>query len=375
MCRPLSLRGLCEMTGRVAVVYDFLQVVGGAEMFSLELAKRLPHSRLIVAGVARSFPRHLLPNNLTVLDTRSLPETPARRALHAMRAFRQSRCFMDQFDQVILSGHYSPLLRRPAQGQKWVYYAHTTPLPFIHEDYRRTVAGTSLVRRSAQIMVGKLLARHFRRVLKADTMIIANSAFTAKAITSRLGLNAEVLHPPGNFQRAARNASKGYFLSFARQEPGKRVHRIIEAFQKRPAEHLIIASTGSQNSRLRNLAIDNEQIEFHETTDSGRIRELLANCRASIYIPVDEPFGISAVESLAFGKPVIAARSGGLPEIVTPGTNGWLIDEDADVASLLEAIDLASESECARMQDECIATGRHYTWDRFMKRFAVLANL
>jgi glycosyltransferase involved in cell wall biosynthesis len=358
------------MSGKTAVVYDFLQVVGGAELFSIELARRLPNTQLIVAGIARDFPKHLLPTNLTVLDSRPLPAAPAHRALHTMWTFWRARSLAKSFDRLILSGHYTPLLHSRLTGQPCLYYAHTTPLPFMFEDRARTLAGASPLKRLVQNLVTRWLAYHVRRALQSAT-VLANSRFTATAFQQRLGNHAAVLYPPCALEDFAPRPSQGYFLSFARQEPGKRVGHIIEAFRQRPAERLIVASDGSENSRLRTLAAGHPNIEFVQTTDPKRIRILLAECRASIYIPAHEPFGISAVESLACGKPVIAARSGGLQDIVESGTTGWLIPEDADIASLTQAIDLATEAVCAQMQAHCIDTASRYDWASFIQQITV----
>lgn len=360
------------MRNRVAVVYDFLQVAGGAELFSLELARRLPESQLIVAGVAHEFPDHLLPDNLAILDSRSLPVVSARRALHAMFAFRRSRRITKTFDHVILSGHFSPLLYTPDSCRHWIYYAHTTPLPFIHEDRTRTMSGAPPLVRIAQDLAGYWLERHVWHRFKLGTTVIANSRFTAAAFSKRLGVQARVIHPPCLLDGLKTGVSKGYFLSFARLEPAKRVDRIIKAFRQCPSQRLIITSNGSQYTRLRELAAGCGNIEFKRTTDARQIRALLSECRATVYLPLHEPFGVSAVESLACGKPVIAASSGGLPEIIEPGVNGWLIGEQADTASLIDAIECATEMKCIQMRTDCIDTARGYDWDNFLERIRTL---
>ncbi len=351
------------MTTGIAVVYDFLHVVGGAELFSLELARRLPQARLVVAGVASDFPTRLLPRDVVVLDTRPLPTTPARRALRAIQTFRQHRPLARSFRRIILSGHYAPLLHSP--GQPGLYYGHTTPLPFLYEDRARTLVGASPLRHLGQALVGRWLRRQVRHTLGSGLPVLANSEFTATAFRQRLGVKAHVLHPPCAVELFEPRPSKGYFLSFARQEPGKQVDRIIQAFRQRPTQRLMVASDGSEHPRLRALAADCDNIEFVPTTDPQRIRALLSQCRASVYIPLNEPFGISAVESLACGKPVIGVRSGGLGEILRPAT-GWLIAEDAEVASLTRAMDQATETQCAQMQRACLDAARAYDWSQFM---------
>jgi hypothetical protein len=65
-----------------------------------------------------------------------------------------------------------------------------------------------------------------------------------------------------------------------------------------------------------------------------------------------EPFGLVAIESLATGTPVIARRAGALPELVTHGVDGFLVD-DIDEAAL--AVRLAPELDRTRIRDRALA--------------------
>lgn len=73
---------------------------------------------------------------------------------------------------------------------------------------------------------------------------------------------------------------------------------------------------------------------------SGTDRDrLLASCYA-LMMPGDwpEPFGLTAIEALACGAPVVARRAGALPEIVRPGIDGFLADDTAEMAAQLDAV-------------------------------------
>ena len=67
--------------------------------------------------------------------------------------------------------------------------------------------------------------------------------------------------------------------------------------------------------------------------------ELIGHCKATIYIPKDEDFGISPIESIAAGKPVIGVDEGGVSESVGHRLNGLLIPSHAcNVISLRNAV-------------------------------------
>lgn len=359
------------MAERIAVVYDFLQVVGGAELVSLELTRRLPRAKLWVSGIAARFPRDRLPANIRVLDPKPLPERADFRALKAIFNFRRARGSLDGYDRIIVGGHYAPLMLGKPTAQKRIYYAHTTPLPFLFEDHARASNDRSRVGRLVFEQFGHWLFGQFGQTLGAMSAVYANSRYTAAAFRARLNLSAQILPPPCDVSQFKGMASKGYFLSFARQEPGKRVKLIVEAFLRRPDLQLIMASDGSEHERLAALARGCANVQFRRTTDPVAIRDLLARCRATIYIPLNEPFGLSAVESLATGKPVIAAASGGLTEIVTDGETGWLLSEPVDPDRLANALDAAADEVCASMAGACRRVADRYSWDAFLNRLMV----
>ena len=70
--------------------------------------------------------------------------------------------------------------------------------------------------------------------------------------------------------------------------------------------------------------------------DDRKLREYYAKCRAFVF-PQEEDFGISAVEAMSAGRPVIAYRGGGALEIIEEGETGIFFDEQS-VTSLIEAL-------------------------------------
>lgn len=356
------------MTERIAVVYDFLQVVGGAELVSLELARRLSQADLWVSGIAARFPRDRLPPNIRVLDPKPLPERADFRALKTIFNFRRARGGLDDYDRIIVGGHYAPLMLGKPTEQKRIYYAHTTPLPFLFEDHARASNGRSRVGRLVFRRFGHWLFGQFCQALGTMSAVYANSGYTADAFRARLGVLAQVLPPPCDVSQFKGRSSKGYFLSFARQEPGKRVDLIVKAFLLRPDLRLVVASDGNEHEYLAALARGYANVHFRRTTDPAAIQDMLARCRATVYIPLNEPFGLSAVESLAAGKPVIAASSGGLTEIVTHGETGWMLHEPVGPDHLASVLDVATDEVCASMTDACRRMAHRYSWDAFLNR-------
>lgn len=138
---------------------------------------------------------------------------------------------------------------------------------------------------------------------------------------------AALIHPPVETKAFAAGASEagddGYFLVVARLIPYKRIDLAIQACNRIGAPLKIIGE-GRDLARLRAMA--GPTVEFLGFVDDETKREYLRRCRAFIF-PTEEDFGISPVEALASGRPVVAYAAGGALDIVIEGQTGLFFHE------------------------------------------------
>ena len=123
------------------------------------------------------------------------------------------------------------------------------------------------------------------------------------------------------------SGEEAYFLAGCRLAPYKRIDLIIEAFNKLgDAYRLKIFGDGIDEKRLRKLAQSNPRIEFLGRVSEEEKVKLFQNALAFIN-PQEEDFGITPVESMAAGRPVIAYNKGGAKETVIEGKTGLFFGE------------------------------------------------
>jgi len=92
------------------------------------------------------------------------------------------------------------------------------------------------------------------------------------------------------------------------------------------------------------------------------VRPFLREFDLFVHPSYGEPFGLSIVEAMAMRKPVIACNSGGVPEIITHGRDGWLVEERSPEAVATAIATLLNDAElCRRMG----ASARQTVRDRF----------
>lgn len=129
-----------------------------------------------------------------------------------------------------------------------------------------------------------------------------------------------------------------YLLFFGRIDHEKGALEAIQAAHK-AGERLIIAGLIADQEYFKKRIepyIDNDWVTYAGNVGPDERNRLLSGAKAILHlINFDEPFGLSVVESLACGTPVIATERGSMPEIITDGQTGFLVNSvDEAVAAI-----------------------------------------
>jgi glycosyltransferase involved in cell wall biosynthesis len=149
-----------------------------------------------------------------------------------------------------------------------------------------------------------------------------------------------------------RYTSDDYVVFFGRLEAVKGIYTVLEALAGLPHIKLKIAGAGNEAAAVAQWVADRQlsNVELLGFVSGSQLHELISGAVCAL-APSEwhEPFGLTALEAMALGTPVIATRMGGLPEVVTHETDGLLIppwDPEAlaaAVADLFQHRDRAAE--------------------------------
>lgn len=200
---------------------------------------------------------------------------------------------------------------------------------------------------------------------RVDVMI-ANSKTTQKRIDKYYRSSSRVLHPPVNLESCQYRSPQDkddYYVTLSILTPYKRIDTAIEAFNT-SGKKLVVISDGPDRNRLESVASDN--IEFTGYVSSQKRAELLAGAKGLIF-PNMEDFGISPVEAMASGTPVLAYGKGGVTETITDGKTGVFFDQQT-TAGINQAIE---QFESIKFDGETLAAhAREFSEDVFKKKLA-----
>ncbi len=321
---------------RVVLVHDYLIRFGGAERVLLSLQKIFPQAPIYTLLYDKEKMERYFPN--TKIRTSFLEKLPLAKKYHRllaplMPAAVESLDLRD-FDFIISSSSafIKGLILRPRTIH--ICYCHN-PTRFLWDYTYQYNGGPSFLRR----MIIHYLRLWDKAAANRVDYFIANSKATARRIKKYYGRQAKVIYPPTGTVPEGQSSQNGtlpqgrslsadYFLIVSQLTPYKRIDLAIDAFNKLELP-LIIIGQGRDKKRLEKMAQAN--IKFLGWQPDEVVKEYYQNCTAFIF-PGEDDFGITPVEAMSFGKPVLAYRRGGATETVLESITGEFFDDPASEA-------------------------------------------
>lgn len=146
-----------------------------------------------------------------------------------------------------------------------------------------------------------------------------------------------------------RSGAGDYLLFFGRIHAEKGVRETIEVAKKSKLR-LVIAGIIQDETYFKEQVephIDGSMVQFIGSVGPERRQEVMAGARALLHlIDFDEPFGLSVIESMACGTPVIAFARGSMPELIRDGKTGFLVDDVEAAVQAVDRIDSLNRQTC-----------------------------
>jgi glycosyltransferase involved in cell wall biosynthesis len=344
---------------RIAIFHDYFGAIGGGERVVLLMAKILD-ADIITTDIDAIM---MMDPDVRVI---SLGPTPKYRGYKQVAAFLKFYLcdFSKKYDFFIFSGNWAHYAAHRHYPNIW--YCHT-PVRAFYDLYHVFLERQDILSRQVFRIWSQVQRRLDQQSVADVVMIIANSENVQSRIKKVYNRESEIIYPPVDASRFRHTCYGDFWLSVNRIYPEKRIELQLEVFRRLPDEKLVIVGGYAPGDHAEEYVtklcrqLPTNVIMMGQVSEQ-ELLDLYATCKGLICTSIDEDFGLTPLEAMASGKPVVAVNEGGFRETVTPQT-GILVNPD--VQNIITAVKQISKKP-SQFHDACIARARDFDISGFV---------
>ena len=352
---------------KIALVFDWMTIPGGAEKVNLVLHKMFPDATIFTSVLNEEKVRGFEEAKIKTSFIQKMPFAKTYHQIYlGMMPYAYELFDLSDYDIVISSSHSCAkgVITKPETLH--ISYCHT-PMRYAWDNWHEYIQQykmNPLIKFFGKKRIHKI--RMWDR-LSAERVdhFIANSNTTKRRIQKYYNKPATVIYPMINKKdHKIAEKTKGYFLAVGRLIPYKKFDLIVDTFNKTGLP-LKIAGTGIMEKELREKAKSN--IEFLGYVNDQKLQTLYRECEALIF-PQIEDFGITPLEAMASGRPVIALGKGGALDTIIDGKTG-IFFKNQTVPSLQKAVETYTKTKESFNPQEIRSHAENFDTKEFQKHF------
>jgi len=274
---------------------------------------------------------------------------------------------LKKYDLIISSSHCVAKGINKPKNTKHISYIHA-PMRYMwdrFEDYFSIKKVSPFIRAAALFLRPFLQKWDYLTAQPHRTdRLIANSTFIQSEIQKFYNQPSHVIHPFVDFKRFQKPKSKeGFYLMVGAFAPNKRTDlaiRVCNALKR----NLKIIGSGQEEQNLKKIA--GPTIEFLGPLENKEIEDYFSKAKAFLF-PGKEDFGITPLESLASGTPVIAFGEGGVLDSLTNDTSVFFYKQDPE--SLTQALLEFENKESSFTEEALRKKAESFSKENFQIKF------
>lgn len=321
---------------KIALVHDYLNEFGGAERVLKTLTEIYPEAPIYTAFRVKGSAADSKFEGKIVVESWLSPLLKTWRLYSPLRFLTPViwKSFnLKDYDLVITSASwYVTRGMRVSKDTKVVCYCHTPPRWLYGYDTSIEFQKHFIFRVYAKI-VGSFIRMYDKWTVKTVDVWIANSKNVQGRIKEFYGQDSVVIYPPVNSEEIIAEVNKNavkkenYYLIVSRLVGAKGIETALKVFENRKNTKLKIVGAKAGLSSIENkLKSKGNNIELLGCQDDEDLYQTYAKAKGFIALAKDEDFGMTVVEAMAAGTPVLAYKGGGFKESVVGGKTGVFID-------------------------------------------------
>lgn len=315
---------------RIAIFQNYMDNIGGAEIVTLILARELEAdlytTNIDLEKISKMGFKDVADR---IFSIGKIPKMAPFRQQLAFWKFRHLN-LMAKYDFFVISGDWA--MSAAVNNQPNLWYAHS-PLNelWAFEEFikKNLLSFWKILPYDLWVWFNRKLTLKYAHSVN---LWVCNSQNTKNRIKKFYNQEAVVINPPVETSKYKNQEAENYWLSVNRLITHKRIDLQLEAFKNLPNEKLIIVGSYEKGvAQFENYkkyidSIKPDNVEIIHWVDDEKLKDLYSKCKGFITTAKDEDFGMTVIEAMAAGKPVIAPYDGGYKESVTKDS-GILIED------------------------------------------------
>lgn len=316
---------------KIAIFHNFMDNIGGAEMVALCLTRDLD---------ADLYTTNINEEKITQMGYGDIIDRIKSIGIIPKQAPFRQQLALYKFHQLNLKGKYDFFII----AGDWAMSAAVNNKPnlwYVHSPLNELWAFTDFIENNllsfwkkpiykAWVKINRRLSLKYA---KSVNIWVCNSLNTKNRIKKYYNKEAKVIYPPTDIKNYTTGNNDNYWLSVNRLATHKKIELQLDAFKLLPNKKLIIVGSyekGVKQFEDYKRLIENKKTEnviIKHWVSQKELLDLYANCQGLICTSENEDFGLTAIEAMASGKPVIATNDGGYKESIIEGKTGYLIND------------------------------------------------
>lgn len=368
---------------RIAFIHDYLKECGGAERVLEALTEIWPEAPIYTAFYKSNSTAGKIFKKKKIIESRWAPLIKYKNLYSPLRfltpliwqSFGEE---LQNYDVIFSSSSWfiskgvslAKLKFQSANAKYPLYvcYCHTPPRWLY--GYQTSIEW----QRYKLVKIYGAVIAHFMRLydFKSSQTIdyfIANSRNTASRIKKFYRRDSQVIYPPVEVAKIIKTAEKlkpkNYFLLVSRLVGAKGIDLAIKACKKAKVNLKIVGEAAGLKWLGGNLKkLKGKGIEFLGRVEDEKLYQLYAQCQALLALSQDEDFGITPVEAMAAGRPVIACKKGGYLESIKEGKTGIFIKDLREETLVRE---IKKQRYLTIKKEDCQNQAKKFSKERFKK--------
>lgn len=368
---------------RTAIVVDWLVVYAGAERVIEQMIACFPEADIF--AVIDFLPE----DQRAFLQGKTVTTTMIQRLPKAKRWYRHYLPLMPlAIEQLDLSGYDVVLSSSHAVAKGVITGPDQLHISYVHSPMRYVWDLQPQYLQESRLTHGikSWIARYFLHRLRIWDFVsaarvdhfISNSNYISRRIEKAYRRPATVIYPPVDIDGVGIASvlpaqKEDFYVTASRMVPYKKIPLIAEAFKAMPGKRLVIIGEGPELERVKAIQANNVEVLGYQPTSV--LRDYLSRARGFVFAGVED-FGITLVEALACGTPVIAFGQGGAMEIVKDISQGaeatGVFYTEQTVSAIIDAMQRFEQASFSA--DVCRASVQKFSVEQFNKQLKDFVN-